>query len=455
MSSLGNSFGIESALRGLSECSSLLGRAFGPDGKVNMKAMNPLLNRIDGLCTPSRRYQQQKKAQAASAPTPAHTPTKTPAATAKAQKVEDVQRFVQDTFDRQMREQRLSKPTQTQTKSVPTQIVNAEAARLANDLQHNLDMANETMKKGGKIDLGFVEIFARDLNSIKEKNASSQEIDKLSIAIGNIASQIISDVEKTEKETAKKARDEAQAKEEAEKQEAVAASIAHAQKTKEQPLVGPMQALRKYAGTYPDQESSIVEGYKKLNPDYYVRPLKADGHCAFRGIGLQMIENYAHMNAGQRRRFLSKLYDEVSSGSEELQHLYNQLRKALSHVGSGDITAHAVMNNPQNSAVIIHFLRRLACEYNSSRPSEALDAEILRQGKQPNAYFAEMADMTLATSASENEIMALAKALGMRIQMVHVANAQVHTFNPQGSFEVILLHRPGHVDAGYRRAQAV
>jgi hypothetical protein len=310
------------------------------------------------------------------------------------------------------------------------------------DVAMNLNIMKETLALGKEVDAGFIEILAGDIESLKDRKIAVQETATLSLVLGELAEKILMKPPVKSESSGKSKK----------------------QESKEE-LVGRIVPMDLYLESIPkegltEEQSKILKLKGQiLSEQYHAQPVAKDGHCVFRAIAYQVVEQCLLTSEATREAFFKDIAAKIPEKAIVAQKLFASWKKKIEEAIREKKDERTLMNDPTFSNLAVACLRRLACEQNKKEANETLAEEAKRLGKSTEQYLHDMADMDKKLFAGEPELRALAQILDINIQVADLLDAKPFRdhldFNSEAEMEVYLFYRPGHADIAVPKCREI
>ncbi len=284
------------------------------------------------------------------------------------------------------------------------------------DLSYCFDIMENTIKagQGRELDLGFIEIFAADIEQLTDKPIQSQ----LSSKLQRLSNKIY---------------------------EAVEAPLFPTQPNDLiRPLVGTVKSLASLAKEY--SPGPIKTGLAGLDPYFAMKAVAGDGHCFFRSVAERTLDFLGRLTVQEQQRFFERIDQQVRLfNHRELDEKYRQALALIKEISAQKRTIDEVISQRPTSDILVWFLRELACSHNEVYGDEVFASEAIESDGSVAQYLQNMRDMKQAKMAGQTEILALEQTLGISIEIVSpTSTRKVVEAGERPTF--FLLYRPGHYD---------
>lgn len=193
-----------------------------------------------------------------------------------------------------------------------------------------------------------------------------------------------------------------------------------------------------------EQLTSLLRSFDEV---YEAVRIKGDGHCLFRGVGLELLR-LEQQRFLQNNILLNEFRDQELHEDEEEK--FKNILNRLHH--DPQTTPKKIMETPQDSDTIVKTLRHIANNYNKKN-SKSLNVEGIARGEQNKSleeYFADMKNMDTEhpVMGGDLELQALANVLNIKIIVHNIASATEYntvTYNGETDApEIELLFYSSH-----------
>lgn len=299
------------------------------------------------------------------------------------------------------------------------------------EINYNLSILEKTLDspRAKDLDLGFIEIFANDIQALQTCNFDKKEIKEVSYRLHTIASRIYNISGKS--------------------------LLGSVDPDAHRSLVGKEKPLCELAGEF--SPGYIKSGLDALSPHFMLTPIAGDGHCLFRSIAAATLRWLQHAPHCDQDRFFNHLDEQVralSQASPSLAQQYRKIQKLIRDLSEKRVMVDEVLSQRSTSDTLVQFLRTLATSYNMQHGNEVFEEECKLEAGSKERYGIDMVDMAKAQLGGEPELMALRKALGCAIVVVDALQIGKKELTVQKTLDelkvsqpvIALLYRPGHYD---------
>jgi Peptidase C65 Otubain len=332
-------------------------------------------------------------------------------------------------------------------------MVNINPTHLAQEISLNLDVMQRTLDKGGHIDLGFIEIFAKDLDNLIAQNQSAPQ---------KINNEVITRLQGQLAELADRCTEVAQ-------KTIPNSSTSKSPEMKDVvvPLIGSTTSLKTLAEVY-DNGSNTKKGLEQLDAEYQYYPIKGDGHCMYRSAVAGALSGLAALPVDRRVTFMNSLQSTVQTlgrNSPELANGYNTFASAVDRLTSHEhpATLEEIMIHSQISNDLVKFTRTLACSWNKLYGNEVFENEAIVYAGSKDLYLADQVDMQKADLGGNPEIVALSNVFKIGFTVLNAPvigrgdlSAGRMDFSVADKFyDILMLYRPGHYDLAVKKSAQV
>ncbi len=291
------------------------------------------------------------------------------------------------------------------------------STHLYNELAYNFDIMEKAIAEGHAkdIDIGFIEIFANDLQELSKITFDKSKIHGLTTRLNVAADRIC---------------------------EATSSVFSDVDPRSQRPLVGIKQPVSVLAKEL--NEGLTKTGLERLDPFFTMRRIAGEGHCLFRAVAVGVLDYLEKVPNPLKDEFLTKLREQVARFEDEsLTALYEDIQLV------GQLPKEEAF---KASDRLVAFLRQLACCYNRNSKNEVL------QGLISEDYLQEMSSMQKCQHGGEPELVALQNVLGLDLRVVDTAVIAKGEQTAKSYLEakkeetVFLLLSPIHYDILYDKS---
>lgn len=204
-----------------------------------------------------------------------------------------------------------------------------------------------------------------------------------------------------------------------------------------------------------------------LSAEYNYRPISGDGHCMFRSIAAGIILEILNRKEDIIDQFYQQVADIIKTlpESAELLSAMQRFKDILYPLKAEHAPRmlEEIIRSKASSDDLVKFLRILACNYSAAHLQDFMaDKGEDYSVKTQEEYFRDMKNMSLGEFGTNLELHALAMALNVQIQLLHVDDmvgydlkGPNYLFKPNNPFlKLVLLYRtkPKHYDLVIRRS---
>jgi hypothetical protein len=280
------------------------------------------------------------------------------------------------------------------------------------------DVLERSVNNNKTPDLGFIEIFANDIQILRDENFPQDKIAPLTRQLEKVADKMTDASQSAFRDV-------------------------------KVPLMRPQQDLGEVAVEYMNQ-SEVGKGLLTLSEQYDVCRIKGDGHCLFRAAGAGYLREL--LGSGNQNELLEKLQKSIND-FPGLEKEVDRLKGLWPQLKEKNLDVDRVMNDKEQSDAIVQFLRKAVAEWLKKNKTEAFEAMALSYGFDSlDAYLESVKKKELG---GEAELIALSNILGARLHVLdalqisrgrEIGDPSSYIGPDDAGATLNLLYRPGHYD---------